>query len=322
MTGGYIEKALSPQSGDLEKINSFTRREFDADSLYIFSIELCNNDIDRDYEKFSVEALYQLKDKFVGKTGISDHSMKASDQRARIFDTWVEKSDSKKTADGDDFYRLMAKAYMVKNEENMPFITDIDAGIKKEVSVSCSLAKSVCSICGMDKRNGHCGHIGGREYDGKTAYSVLSDVRDAYEFSFVAVPAQREAGVTKAFDIEGENENMTDIMKTLKDCDGSVTLTKSQVNTVLCHMDKLSEEAELGREYKKSLTQEVIALCAKAMPDMDLQTFSGVAQVMTTKELLTFKKAFSKASNGDGAALQLKPEQKHNTNSTHSNYKI
>nr|MDE6471174.1 hypothetical protein [Eubacterium sp.] len=127
MTGGYIEKTLSPQKSDLEKINSFTRREFDLDSLYIFSIELCNNDIDRDYEKFSVEALYQLKERFVGKTGISDHSMKASDQRARIFDTWVEKSDSKKTADGDAFYRLMAKAYMVKSEENMPFITAIDA---------------------------------------------------------------------------------------------------------------------------------------------------------------------------------------------------
>ncbi|MDE5985392.1 MAG: hypothetical protein K2H13_09080 [Eubacterium sp.] len=322
MTGGYIEKSLSPQKSDLEKINSFTRREFDSDSLYIFSIELCNNDIDRDYEKFSVEALYQLKERFVGKTGISDHSMKASDQRARIFDTWVEKSDSKKTADGDAFYRLMAKAYMVKNEENMPFITDIDAGIKKEVSVSCSMAKSVCSVCGMDKRSGHCEHIGGREYNGKMAYSILSDVRDAYEFSFVAVPAQREAGVTKAFDIEGEKVNMTDIIKTLKNCDGSVTLTKSQVNTVLCHFDKLSEQAELGREYKKSLMQEVIALCAKAMPDMDLQIFSGVAQVMTTKELLTFKKAFSKPSGGDTVELQLRPEQTHNTNNAHANYKI
>ncbi|MDE6470241.1 MAG: hypothetical protein K2L19_04390, partial [Eubacterium sp.] len=198
----------------------------------------------------------------------------------------------------------------------------IDAGIKKEVSVSCSLAKSVCSVCGMDKRSGRCEHIGGREYNGKMACSILSDVKDAYEFSFVAVPAQREAGVTKAFDIEEEKVNMTDIIKTFKSCDGSVTLSKSQVNTVLCHMDKLSEEAELGREYKKSLTQEVIALCAKAMPDMDLQTFSGVAQVMTTKELLTFKKAFSKSSGVDAVALQLKPEQTHNTNSAHSNYKI
>lgn len=114
MTGGYIEKGFSPQSSDLEKINSFTRREFDMDSLYIFSIALCNNDIDRDYEKFSVEALNQMKEKFVGKTGIADHSMKSSDQKARIFDTWVERVDGKKTDDGEDFYQLKAKAYIIR----------------------------------------------------------------------------------------------------------------------------------------------------------------------------------------------------------------
>lgn len=322
MTGGYIEKGFSPQSSDLEKINSFTRREFDMDSLYIFSIALCNNDIDRDYEKFSVEALNQMKEKFVGKTGIADHSMKSSDQKARIFDTWVERVDGKKTDDGEDFYQLKAKAYMVKSEENRALITDIEAGIKKEVSVSCSVGRSICSICGMDKKNGHCEHIGGREYKGKTAHSILSDVRDAYEFSFVAVPAQREAGVTKSFDIERENANLTDIMKTLKGCDGSVTLTKSQAENVLCHIDKLSEEAELGREYKKSLTDEVVGLCAKAMPDMDLQTFSGVAQVMTTKELLSFKKAFAKSVKSDTVSLQLRPDKSQNTHNTYSNYKI
>lgn len=322
MTGGYIEKGFLPQSSDLEKINSFTRREFNEDSLYIFSISLCNNDIDRDYEKFSVEALNQMKEKFVGKTGILDHSMKSSDQKARIFDTWIEKTDGKKTDDGEDFYQLKAKAYMVKSEENMSLITDIEAGIKKEVSVSCSVGKSICSVCGMDKKNGHCGHIGGREYKGKKAYSILSDVKDAYEFSFVAVPAQREAGVTKSFSIKREKVNLTDIIKTLKDCDSSVTLTKSQADDVLCHLDKLSEDAELGREYKKSLTDEVVGLCAKAMPDMDLQTFSGVAQIMTTKELLSFKKAFAKSVKSDTVSLQLKPDKLHNTHSTYSNYKI
>lgn len=322
MTGGCIEKGFLPQSTDLEKINKFTRREFDADSLYIFSIALCNNDIDRDYEKFSLEALNEMKEKFVGKTGIADHSMKSSDQKARIFDTWVEKVDGRKTADGEDFYQLKAKAYMVKSDENMALITDIEAGIKKEVSVSCSVGKSVCSICGIDKKNGHCTHISGREYKSKTAYSILSDVRDAYEFSFVAVPAQREAGVTKAFDIEKEKVNLTEIIKTLKNCDSSVTLTKSQAENVICHIDKLSEEAELGRQYKKSLTDEVVGLCAKAMPDMDLQTFSGVAQVMTTKELLSFKKAFAKSAKSDMVSLQLVSDRAQNTHNTYSNYKI
>lgn len=322
MTAGYIEKSVSPDNTDLEKINSYTRSNFDADSLYIFSVSLCNNDIDRDYEKFSLEALEQLKEKFLGKTGIFDHSMRATDQKARIFDTWLERVEGKKTADGEDFYQLKAKAYMVKSEENMPLITDIEAGIKKEVSVSCSLGKSVCSICGCDKRSSVCEHIGGREYKGRTAYSILSDVKDAYEFSFVAVPAQREAGVTKSFDFKKEDVNMTDIIKTLKSCDSSVTLTKIQADEILNHIDSLNEEAILGREYKKSLTNEVVGLCAKAMPDMDLSVFSGVAQVMTTKELLSFKKAFSKTAANDGISLQLKPEKASKSDNIHSNYKI
>lgn len=322
MISGYIEKDFNLQSSDLEKINSFTRSAFDADSLYVFSVVLCNNDIDRDYEKFSVEALNQLCEKFLGKTGISDHSMKASDQKARIFDTWVEKIDGRKTADGEDFYQLKAKAYMVRSEENAPLITEIEAGIKKEVSVSCSMGKSVCSVCGCDKRSGHCAHIGGHEYKGKTAFTVLSDVRDAYEFSFVAVPAQREAGVTKAFKTGKGDADMTSIIKSLKECAGNITLSKAQVDELLAHIDNLDEDAELGREYKKGLTNEVIGLCAKAMPDMDLNTFSGVAQVMTTKELLSFKKAFTKTKNGDGVTLQLRPQSTEKAENTYSNYKI
>lgn len=132
MTIGYVEKEFLPQESDMQKINTFTRHEFSAESLYVFSAALCNNDVDRDYEKFSVEALMQLKEKFLGKTGICDHSMKAADQKARIFDTWVEKVDGKKTADGEDFYQLKAKAYMVRNRENEEFITEIEAGIKRK----------------------------------------------------------------------------------------------------------------------------------------------------------------------------------------------
>lgn len=322
MISGYIEKDFDLHSSDLEKINGFTRSSFDAENLYVFSVVLCNNDIDRDYEKFSVEALNQLCEKFLGKTGISDHSMKSSDQKARIFETWVEKIDGRKTADGEDFYQLKAKAYMVRSEENAPLIMEIEAGIKKEVSVSCSMGKSVCSVCGCDKRSGHCEHITGRAYKGKTAFTVLSDVRDAYEFSFVAVPAQREAGVTKAFKTGKEDADMKSIIKSLKECTGGITLSKAQADELLKYIDNLDEEAVLGREYKKGLTSEVIGLCAKAMPDMDLNTFSGVAQVMTTKELISFKNAFAKAKNCDGVILQLKPQNTEKSENTYSNYKI
>lgn len=308
MTKGYIEKSISATDDDLNKINQFTRSQFGADELYIFSVILCNNDIDRDFERFSLNALTSLKELFVGKTGIFDHSMKAANQKARIFETELEQVHDKKTADGMDFYQLRAKAYMVRSTENQPLITEIEAGIKKEVSISCSAKSSTCSICGKDKRHGLCEHINGRQYEGNLAFSVLDDISDAYEFSFVAVPAQREAGVTKGFKFEGDKTDMTSIIKSLKDCKGEIVLTKSQADCLLSKFDALNEEAELGREYKSTLTKEVIALCSKAMPDMDIGAFGSVAQVMTTKELLAFKKAFKKSADST-ACLQLKADK-------------
>ena len=105
---------------------------------------------------------------FVGKTGIFDHSMKSADQKARIFETYVEKEAGKKTVDGEDLYVLKARVYMLKNDDNKSLIDDIEAGIKKEVSVSCSMGESVCSVCGKDKRRGGCNHIGGRRYGGRS----------------------------------------------------------------------------------------------------------------------------------------------------------
>lgn len=308
MTQGYIEKSIGTTNSDLEKINQFTRSDFGADELYIFSVILCNNDIDRDYERFSLNALKSLKELFVGKTGIFDHSMKAENQKARIFETELEEVYDKKTADGMKFYQLRAKAYMVRNDENKSLITEIEAGIKKEVSISCSAKSSTCSICGNDKRHSLCEHINGKAYDGKTAFSVLDDISDAYEFSFVAVPAQREAGVTKHFNFEGVKTDMTSIIKSLRECDSELVLTKAQAESLITELEELNTEAELGREYKSSLTKEVIALCSKAMPDMDINTFSSVAQVMTAKELLAFKKAFRKSADST-VCLQLNSEK-------------
>lgn len=291
MTDGYVEKGYIPTPSDYEKIQRFTRKKFSEDELYVFEITLCSNDIDRDFEKFSVCALNELAALFVGKTGIKDHSMKASDQTARIFETRVDKLSGRKTADGEDYYVLRAKAYMVKTDDNKSFITDIDAGIKKEVSVSCSMKKKTCSVCGADKSKEYCNHTAGREYDGKMCFTVLSEAADAYEFSFVAVPAQRDAGVEKAFDIKRNEFDMEDITKYLEG-NGDIVLSRENANALSKYFSDFQENAELGEKYKKSLVKEIVRLCAKAIPQMDIKIFEGVASVLTTKELLAFKKAF------------------------------
>ena len=191
----------------LEKINKFTRRELKEDELYTFSVILCDNEIDRDGERFSDKALDILKSMFIGKTGIFDHKPSTSNQTARIFDTEIITDESRTTKNGEPYKYLKASAYMVRTEDNKNLIAEIDGGIKKEVSISCSAAKRICSVCGRDKSQGSCGHINGKSYGGRICHTILDEISDAYEWSFVAVPAQVNAGVTKKYSESADEKN-------------------------------------------------------------------------------------------------------------------
>ncbi len=184
---------------EMAKINKFTRRELKEDEVYTFSVVLCDNEIDRDCEKFSVDALKKLAELYVGKTGIWSHDPKGENQTARIYDTEVVSDPSRKTADGEVYTYLKASAYMVRTSSNADLIREIDGGIKKEVSVGCSVSKEICSVCGRDRNAGECAHRKGRVYNGRKCFHILSGPTDAYEWSFVAVPAQKGAGVTKKY---------------------------------------------------------------------------------------------------------------------------
>lgn len=318
MTQGIILKSVATNE-DLAKIQQFSRRELLPEEIYVFNVDLCNNDVDRDYEKFSVETLKQMAELFVGKTGIFDHSMKSADQTARIFDAFVEKVNGKKTADGEDFYSLKAKAYMLNNEQNRSLIDSIDAGIKKEVSVSCSVDKAYCSICHTDKKRAACEHRKGKMYGDRLCFNILTDATDAYEFSFVAVPAQREAGVTKSFSVKEEAE-MQDIVKMISQGD-EITLSKSQTNELYSYIEGLKQEAELGEAYKKKLIKQVVDLFKSAFPKMEEALVVSVASVMTSKELLGFCDGMKKSLNESKIKPQLavKAETKMND---YSDFKI
>lgn len=316
MKNGMILKAFVPTDEELAKINQFSCRELTREEIYVFKVDLCNNDIDRDYECFSVSALHTLAKEFIGKTGIRDHRMTAENQMARVFDTEVMKIDGKKTGTGADFYTLRAKAYMLRTSDNENMINEIDAGIKKEVSVSCSAGKGTCSVCEKDRRKSNCGHINGKSYDGKLCYTVLDDITDAYEFSFVAVPAQKEAGVVKAFLKNKGEMDLENIRKQLDFSGESIVLSKKEAAVITAFIDETEENARLGTEYKKNLVKSLTGLCRRVIPEMDLKTFEGVANVMTAKELVAFKSAFEKniaAANMPAPQLAAK-EGRHKTN--------
>lgn len=263
----------------LEKINEFSRRKLAADEVYVFSLVLCDNEVDRDYERFSTQSLQTLAELFVGKTGIFDHDPKGENQTARIFDTALERDESNVTQAGEPYCALRAWAYMVRCQKNADLILEIDAGIKKEVSVGCAVQHAECSICGADRRTQPCEHEDGGQYDGQLCYHTLLDPTDAYEWSFVAVPAQKQAGVTKGLTgaIDGE------LLKAMER--GSVTLSKVQANAIAKEFRELNVLAKEGKKRVQELRRGFVAAGAFALPGVDAQILGEVAERLDTRQL-------------------------------------
>lgn len=192
-------------SEELRKINKFTLEPLKAEDVFSFKMSMCDNETDdRNYEPFSLQSLKDMQKLYIGKTVIKDHFRKADNQVARVYDTELMYEDGKLTKAGEPFAKLIAKCYMIKTASNADLIADIKAGIKKEVSTSCRPKKAICSICGVDNIKTYCSHFWGKEYekpDGskETCYFTLDGVKEAYEVSFVAVPAQPRAGTTKNY---------------------------------------------------------------------------------------------------------------------------
>lgn len=244
----------TPEADELALINALARRELGADEVYTFALRLCDNDIDRDFERFDDTALDELAALFVGVSGVFDHQWSAKGQTARIYRTEVVAEDGALTADGRPCRYLKGWAYMMRSEENAGLIAEIDGGIKREVSVGCAVERVLCSICGEALEE--CPHEKGEEYDGQVCHGVLTGATDAYEWSFVAVPAQRKAGVIKS---AGR---------------------------------RMEDEARLGRKYLKSLRQEMVRLAGIAEPEAGHALLEKVAGRLDEEELLGLIKLY------------------------------
>ncbi|WP_457944468.1 hypothetical protein [Caproiciproducens sp. LBM24188] len=296
--GMVLKTGRAANSDDMEKINRYTRREFQPEEVYTFSVVLCDNEIDRDGERFTVEALKALAGLFLGKTGIFNHSMQAQNQTARIYDCAVERDETRRTKCGEAYCRLVAKAYLPNSEKNRDFILELESGIKKEVSVGCSVSSVTCSICGADLRHGGCSHVKGKTYNGQVCCAVLDEPTDAYEWSFVAVPAQREAGVIKSF------SGMEEVEKALSGGE-TVTLTGEQSRALRETMKQLEREASYGRAYRTELENDFVKYASVAQPEIPAQTLRRVAAGMDLDDLKCFEKAYRARAN---EALPLTPQ--------------
>ena len=253
-----------PTAAQLEAINAQAKGTLTEDQVYVFSLRLCDDRVDRDYERFDTAALPELAKMFIGKTGIADHRWSTEGQVARIFETQVVRE--------EDVSFLKAWAYIRRGGNADTVIADIEAGIKKEVSIGCAMGRSVCSVCGSEY--GSCGHEKGSYYDGQLCCAVLKEPMDAYEFSFVAVPAQRDAGVLKGM---GTNQ------RSLKELACAFGAQKEYA--------ALTKEAQLGRKYRQELEENVVKLCLSLELGAEREVLMGIVSKAAAEDLLALREA-------------------------------
>ena len=212
---------------------------------------------------------------FVGKSGIFDHRWSAGGQTARIYRTEVVREEGIRTALGEPACYLKGYAYMVRTQGNQDLIAEIEGGIKREVSVGCAVKRAECSICGSDM--GRCAHEKGKRYDGRLCCARLLEATDAFEFSFVAVPAQPRAGV-------------------MKRAGGSPSLKQLALGepAAAAELEDLERAAELGRRYLTGLRNEVVRLGLLAERQVGAETLRHIADRLEEKELLELRENYQR----------------------------
>lgn len=266
-------------AAELETLNGFTKTPLSLEDVYLFAVRLCDNQVDRDGEFFDRAALEQLAPLFVGKSGIFDHAWSAKNQTARIYRTEVIPEPGVVPESGESFCYLKGYAYMLRNEANTELIAEIEGGIKKEVSVSCAVSKKLCSICGNEIGDRlHCSHVAGQVYDGVRGAVRLCDPTDAFEWSFVAVPAQKKSGVVKALKRQEESEKA-----------GALHGLPAEFQA---EFKSLQQEAAYGRRYVENLRDEVLRLGLLAKKSLSQELLSSMLSRMEEGELLELKSMF------------------------------
>lgn len=214
--------------------------------------------------------------------------MKSKDQSARIYTAKVVTDSARKTADGEDYTYIEAKAYMVRTEKNKDLIAEIDAGIKKETSVGCAVRNISCSICGRNIKTEGCEHKKGNVYGGKLCCYLLSEPTDAYEWSFVAVPAQKNAGVIKSFNPTHEREKL----------------------------------AEWAKEYTDELKTDIVRSAASVIPELQSEAIGEICEALSIKSLKSLRDALRTSAQKNLPVIRQLEVSEADSNNENSEYKI
>ena len=117
---------------DLSQINALARKELTAEEVYTFPVRLCDNEVDRDFERFSRKSLETLAGLFVGKSGLFDHQWTAMGPDSPALQGGGHRGWPADDHCGEPLCYLKGWAYMLRSEQTEPLIAQIEAGSRRK----------------------------------------------------------------------------------------------------------------------------------------------------------------------------------------------
>ncbi|MDX9972716.1 MAG: hypothetical protein RBU21_06995 [FCB group bacterium] len=175
---GLRERASEP--GLLDEVNRFALRPLGADEFAAFTLDLCNNRVDRHFSRFPDEELEVINGMVPGRPLMERHDLKGTLPRGTFFRSQLYRE--------EDALSVRPDVYVLRTPENENFIANIEGGVYRETSIGFSFQTPECSICGKDLRT--CNHVPGRTYSGKQCHYVMRGVIDVIEGSVVPAGSQ------------------------------------------------------------------------------------------------------------------------------------
>ena len=142
LKAALVQKGLLDEQ-ELALINRQALKPLEAEQVFTFRLAACDDQPDRDGERFTAQTLEQLAPLFVGKPVLRDHNWSAGAQTARVYAAQVEQL--------PDRLALVLRCYMPRLPETAGVIAAMEAGILRECSVGVAVRQAVCSICGADQ---------------------------------------------------------------------------------------------------------------------------------------------------------------------------
>ena len=192
-----------PDANDLKIINSFAKRELKPDEVYIATMHLANDQVDRTYERFPVSYLEQFAETIVGKSLLIGHDHHGAPE-GLFYKAELVKGDPPEDcafaaidSAGQATY-LAPSFYVVRTRRNEHLRAQIDGGVYRYVSIGFHYEDLVCDLCGKSIFDPACPHIPGHDYDGEACTAAYAGQAEAGEGSIVYLGAQYGAELKQA----------------------------------------------------------------------------------------------------------------------------